>query len=902
MALTSGIKLGPYEILSPLGAGGMGEVYRARDIRLNRTVAIKILNSAVVSSPELKQRFEREARAIAQLNHPHICTLYDIGRQDATDYLVMEFLDGESLAERLRRGALPIVEVLKIGTEVADALDKAHRIGIVHRDIKPGNIVLTKDGSKLLDFGLAKPLNAIASAAKGNGSPPSFTAAPTLTSPSPLASPITTEGTVLGTIQYMSPEQIEGKEADTRSDIFSFGATLYEMVTGKRAFQGKSQLKVASAILEDEPQPVNLVVPNVAPALDHVITTCLKKDPDERFQSAADLKLELKWAAQLPVVVPTNEADLPSRGSRLPRLVGVAALILIGLLIAGGFWVSSLRRQVAHKSLPTRASILPGGDLTYRVQTNFALSPDGRRLAFYAYGPKGDLTLWVRDLASLTDQEFPNTENAYLPFWSPDGRYIGFFANGKLRKVDSLGGPPQVVADAVNPRGGAWGVDGVIVFAPATGGSLFRVSAAGGEASPVAMLDRSASSFNSYRYPFFLPDGRHFLFLARGNPDTVMVGSVDGGEPKTLLPGSNAAYAAGYLLFMRQNTLMAQRFNPDRLELQGDPVLLASGVAFDQLNHVGAFTVAEDTLIYEAGSGLSGMGLRIFDRAGKERVSFLPTSPEEVPLTVRFSPDGERIATQVFNPGKNTQDLWIYEPARGLRTRFTLDPSSHYAPLWSPDGSQIAFSSNQKGHADLYVKPANLSQPEQPLLQNDMDKAPEDWSPDGKFLLYAHYEGIPAGAALRDLWLLPFSGDRKPSLFLAAGNATIRFVRFSPDGRWVAYQSSVSGTPQVYITSFPDHQGVWQVSTEGGQTPVWGPGRKELFFLNQDKVYSVEIADERGAPKPSTPKFLFEARAAVLGAFDVSRDGKKFLVVTHVETGSTRSFTLVSNWTADLRK
>jgi serine/threonine protein kinase len=577
MTLTSGVKLGPYEILSPIGAGGMGEVYRARDTRLDRTVAIKVLNSSLASSPELRQRFEREGRAVSKLNHPHICTLYDIGRQDATDYLVMEFLDGESLAERLRKGALPSSEVLKIGIEIADALDKAHRIGIVHRDIKPGNIMLTKAGAKLLDFGLAKPLNAIASAATGNGSPPSFTASPTLTSPSPLASPITTQGTVIGTIQYMSPEQIEGKEADARSDIFSFGATLYEMVTGKRAFQGKSQLKVASAILEDEPQPVNVVVPNIAPTLNHVITTCLKKDPDERFQSAADLKLELKWAAQLPVVVPTNEADSPGRRSHLPVLVGVAALILIGLLIASGLWISSLRRDVAHKSLPTRASILPGGDLTYRVQTNLALSPDGRRLAFNAYGPKGDLNLWVRDLASLTDQEFPNTENAYLPFWSPDGRYIGFFADGKVRKVDSLGGPPQVVADAPNPRGGTWGADGVIVFAPQTGGSLFRVPAAGGEASAVAKLDSSAGNFNSYRYPFFLPDGRHFLFLARGNPDTVKVGSVDGGEPKTLLPGSNAAYAAGYLLFVRQNTLMAQRFNPDRLELQGDPVPLASG-------------------------------------------------------------------------------------------------------------------------------------------------------------------------------------------------------------------------------------------------------------------------------------------------------------------------------------
>jgi serine/threonine-protein kinase len=315
--------------------------------------------------------------------------------------------------------------------------------------------------------------------------------------------------------------------------------------------------------------------------------------------------------------------------------------------------------------------------------------------------------------------------------------------------------------------------------------------------------------------------------------------------------------------------------------------------------------VAEETLIYEPGSGLSTLGLRIFDRAGKEQVSFLQTSPEEVPLSVRFSPDGERIATQVFNPGKNTQDLWIYEPARGLRTRFTLDPSIHFAPIWSPDGSQITFTSNQKGHYDLYVKPANLSQPEQPLLQNenDMDKGAEDWSPDGKFLLYSHIpQGVTGGARLGDLWILPFSGDRKPVLFLSAGNATIGHFRFSPDGRWVAYQSNVSGTMQVYITSFPDHRGVWQVSTEGGITPVWGPGGKELFFLNQDKVYAAEIADERGAPKPSTPKFLFQARGAVLGGFDVSRDGKKFLLVTHVETGSTRSFTLVSNWTADLRK
>jgi len=537
MALAAGTRLGPYQIESAIGAGGMGEVYRARDTRLDRTVAIKVLSSAQAVTSELKARFEREARAISALNHPHICHLYDVGCENGANFLVMEFLEGESLSDRIRKGPLPLDQLLKIAVAIADALDKAHRACIIHRDLKPGNIMLTRAGAKLLDFGLAKAKGALSTAAPSSGSV--FSAALTQSSP---VSPLSTAGTVLGTLQYMSPEQLGGSEADVRSDIFAFGMVLYEMATGKRPFEGKTQASVVGAILAVEPPPVSSLQTTAPAALDVIVRLCLAKDPDERFQSIHDVKLQLQLLAESSSSAASSTQVLTRKIRTAWIALGAAASALV-LAIVAGFWISTLRGDLALKSRPVKSYLLADNSLSFLSISQMALSLDGRKLALVGIGGKGQHSLWVLDLGSDNTQALPDTENAMYPFWSPDGRYIGFFADSKLKKVEAAGGPPQLLADAPNGRGGTWNSDGSIVFAPSTGTSLFSVSAEGGPPTEVARL--ASRGVNSYRFPQFLPDGRHFIFLARGNPDSVKVGSLDGSEPKNLLLGSNAAYAAG---------------------------------------------------------------------------------------------------------------------------------------------------------------------------------------------------------------------------------------------------------------------------------------------------------------------------------------------------------------------
>ena len=558
MALTSGTKLGPYEIQSPLGAGGMGEVYRALDTRLDRTVAVKVLASHLSSSPELKQRMEREARAISSLNHPHICHLYDIGSQDGTDYLVMEFLEGETLGERLRRGALPLSEVYRIGMDVAEALAVAHRQGIVHRDLKPGNIMLTQGGAKLMDFGLAKPLGT-QSASVTSGTVPAFTAAPTMSGPSPLT-PLTTAGSIVGTIQYMSPEQIEGKEADARSDIFAFGAVLYEMTAGKRPFTGKSQISLASSILENDPESISALKPQTPSAFEHVVTTCLQKNPEDRFQSAHDIQLELLWIASdrssavTSPVLASSQSWPSRRRERMAWLAALLAAIVVGA--AAGLFLF----HPAQSTRSIRAVIDPPEKTTLNLTGDSAgppvLSPDGRSVAFAATDANGKISLWVRPMNVLEAHPLPETDGAVFPFWSPDSRSLGFFADGKLKTIDLNGGSALVICDASFGRGGAWAPSGTILFSPNTQEPLLRVNAGGGTPVPVTTVDRSQHS--SHRWPFFLPDGKHFLYLAinhdpaRASNDTLFYASLDGRENRPLLHSqSNAVYGSGYLLFAR---------------------------------------------------------------------------------------------------------------------------------------------------------------------------------------------------------------------------------------------------------------------------------------------------------------------------------------------------------------
>ncbi len=554
--LTSGSKLGPYEIQDQLGAGGMGEVYRARDTRLNRIVAIKILAARVAANSDLHQRFEREARAISSLNHPHICGLYDVGQSDGVDFLIMEYVEGETLASRLKRGPIPTPQLLTIAAEIADALDKAHRSGIVHRDLKPGNIMLTKSGAKLLDFGLAKPLATTVGASAN--SVPVFSAAVTIASPD---SPLTSAGMIVGTMHYMSPEQIEGKEADARSDIFAFGAVIYEMATGKRAFDGKSQISVASSILEKDPEPISSIQPLVPPTLEQVVKTCLSKDPDERFQTAHDLMLQLRWIAQPSGVVPRPAVAVSPRKRVLTLAGALLALIAVGV-------AAFLFGRSAQPQPVLRAIITAPGKFVFDSTGDYGgvpqLSPDGSRIVFLAHTANAPRGLWVRSLDSFSAQRLDGTDNAYDPFWSSDGRSIGFFANGKLLKIAATGGPVAVLADAPNARGGSWGPDNVILFSPDFQSNIFRVGASGGSATPVTRID--TSKHTTHRWPVALPDGKHFLYLATNHNGTgaqengIYFGSLDGKEDRLLVASDSAGdYSSGYLLYHFGTALMAQR-------------------------------------------------------------------------------------------------------------------------------------------------------------------------------------------------------------------------------------------------------------------------------------------------------------------------------------------------------
>ena len=899
MTLTSGTRLGPYEVQSPLGAGGMGEVYRATDTRLDRTVAIKVLASHLSSSPELKQRMEREARAISSLNHPHICHLYDIGSQDGTDYLVMEFLEGETLAERLRKGAMPLNEVFKVGIAVAEALAVAHRSGIVHRDLKPGNIMLTQGGAKLMDFGLAKPLGvqaASGSGVAGSGTaPPSFTAAATLSGPSPLT-PLTTAGSIVGTIQYMSPEQIEGKEADARSDIFAFGAVLYEMAAGKRPFAGKSQISLASSILESDPTPISTVKPQTPPAFDHVVTTCLQKNPEERYQTAHDIKLELQWIAadkSSPAVAPVTMTPAPSRSR---ERIGWAAALVAAIVLTAAAAVFFYHPAQTTRSI--RAVIDPPEKTTFNLTGDSAgppvLSPDGTYVAFAATGADGKTALWVRLTNSVEARELPGTDSATFPFWSPDSRSLGFFADGKLKTVDLEGGSTQIICDVPLGRGGAWGSDGVILFSPAPTAPLMRVSAGGG--TPVAITKLDTTLHTSHRWPVFLPDGKHFLYIAlhhdaaKSGNNTLYYASLDGRENRPLFRSqTNAVYASGFLLFGRGDQIIAQPFNPSTGTLSGELQNVAKGVMNDSSTwHMDASASNDGLLIF--GSGASGdLELVWRDRGGK-----ISTVADKLPdlQSAVLSPQGDRVALQM-NAGQT--DIWVLDLTRGVRTRVTFGPVGNVSPIWSPDGKWIAYSSAQNGHFALCRKPSDGSGAEECLLTVEGQPALHDWSRDGKYLLYS----LPVpGVPLRQILALPLEGERKPSLIVERGTNG----KLSADGRWLAYQSAESGRSEVYVMPFGGGQGKWQVSANGGGGPQWSKDGKELYYMDLTyNLFAVPVTSAGGALQFGAAEKLITNWSAPQVFYDVSPDGKKFLL-DRVEQQVSQSVTVITDFTAALKK
>ncbi len=892
--LATGTKLGPYEIQSPLGAGGMGEVYRSRDTRLDRTVAIKVLASHLSSSPELKQRMEREARAISSLNHPHICQLYDIGSQDGSDYLVMEFLEGETLAERLKKGAVPQPEIYKIAIAIAEALAIAHRQGIVHRDLKPGNIMLTPAGAKLMDFGLAKPIGQPA-AGSGSDPAPSFTAMPTLSSPTPL-SPLTSAGSIIGTIQYMSPEQIEGKEADARSDIFAFGAVLYEMTTGKRPFAGKSQISLASSILESVPESITALKPQTPLAFEHLVTTCLQKNPDDRYLAAHDIKLELQWIAaeKTAPLTPVQPAPKPSP---IPWIVSAALVILLAA-VAGYFLTRPLPAAPSIRTVvdpPANERINLTGDFGGPP----VISPDGASLAFAATGTDGKIMLWVRPMNELEAQKLPGTEGAIFPFWSPDGRSLGFFADAKLKIIDVKGGSVSALCDANFGRGASWGPGGVILFAPDTQSVIFRITANGGTPVPVTKVD--ISQHTSHRWPFFLPDGQHFLYLALNHDsalsasDAVYYASLDGRENRQLFrTQSNAIYGSGYFLYAHGDQLTAQLFDPARGTLSGEPQVVATGVANDISTwHMDA-SVSDNGLLILGSGGLAEWQLVWLDRTGKQVGTLVDklTNLQDA----RISPQGDRLAIGI-DIGMN--DIWVIDLVRGVRTRLTFGPVQNIAPVWSPDGKWIAYNSDRNGRSAIFRKRADGSGGEELLLTDDQALAPTNWSHDGKTLIYDR-----GGVGSSEIWALPLEGDRKPWLVVPrATNSWTAQGNLSPDGRWLAYTSTESGTLQIYVTAFHSGQGKWQVSSAEGLQPRWSVDGKQLYYYSAPNraVTFVPVTENNGALQFGAAQVLAMSLASQRGLYDVTPDGKKILM-EQVSQQVSQSVTVITNFASALKK
>ena len=881
MTLSSGTRLGPYEILSPLGAGGMGEVYKAKDTRLDRTVAVKVLPSHMSASPESRQRFEREAKTISQLSHPHICALYDVGSHEGTEYLVMELLEGETLSDRLAKGPLPLESTLRYGTEIADALDKAHRRGIVHRDLKPGNVMLTKSGVKLLDFGLAK---AAAATASGEGVSSFPTAEKSLTA----------EGSLVGTLQYMAPEQLEGKGADARTDIFAFGAVLYEMVAGQKAFSGKNQASLISAILRDEPRPIAVVAPTTPPALDRLVRTCLAKDPDERWQSAGDIARELKWIGEAS---PAGAAAHPGVARR-QRLGSGLAWTVAGVAILLGALSSLLARRAQAPGELTRFTIMPpSGQIFFGMVT---LSPDARRILFLLQDEAGRNSIAVRSLNSLEMRRLPGTEDARGGFWSADGRDIAFFSDGKLKRMGADGGAVQTVCESGGAFWGAWSRQGTILFVNGFG-PILTVSAAGGVPQPVTALDPARGDLGHF-YPALLPDGRHFVFLAL-NPDPaktfVMLASLDSKDVRPLFHSDSSAVFAdpGYLLFARNSVMLAWRFDPRSLKLIGDPAPAFEGVRCLPEDGFLSASAAGNRLAYL--SWLPRRELVWVDRKGRELGALGGIGGY---TDVRISPNGASVAVAMRDPSHSQNlDVWVLDVARGTSSRISPERKDEFDPAWFPDGERLVYVCDRGGMYDLCERPSSGGA-EKILVRTNQDKLLPTVSPDGRHVLVAVAEG---GNFTRVL--MPLSGEGDARRLSAESRFSEEHPVLSADGRWTAFDSSESGQREVYVQPLSEGP-KRQVSIGGGQMPVWNRSGSELFYAARDgTLMSVTLRLAAGRLETADPQPLFPLRLGVSGElefhrhpYDVSPDGQRFLVIRRAPDADPDSAVVVNNWTAVL--
>jgi Tol biopolymer transport system component len=885
-SLEPGSSIGPYRIEQPLGAGGMGQVYKAIDTRLGRTVAVKVLAPALANDPEFRSRFEREARTISQLDHHHICALYDVGDHDGTAYLVMQYLDGETLAQRLDKGPVPVETALTVAVQTADALDGAHRAGVVHRDLKPANIFLTKSGVKLLDFGLAK-LNAPL--------PRNIDAAIT-------NSGLTAPGVILGTVPYMAPEQLEGKQADARTDLFALGAVIYEAFTGRRAFEGEHQANVISSIMSATPPPISATRPDAPAALDRLVSACLAKDPEARWQSARDVKRALTWMFE-PASGAAAAAPPRGRWRRDVVVTGVAAL-LVGAFIAAVLprWPLGVS-QDAREASTYRFEVMPNEGASFALSPAFmSLSPDGRSLAWHGPNAQGENGIWVRPLDSLTAHMVEGGENGVQPFWSPDNESLAFVAGGKLKKISVSGGLAQTLADAPAAQSGSWSRDGVILFRRGEGEGIYRVGAAGGPATPVTTLDRARGE-TSHFWPQFLPDGKHFLFQVDSTlPDhdgMLYVASLDSPDRVELfVADSHAVYVPqGYLLFVRSNTLVAQPFDADTLRPSGEPVPVAEQIEINTATRRGAFSVSPvGVLAYRP---VAETLLAWVDRSGRQLSTL---GPRGYYRNAALSPDEQRVAVARIDVETGAPDIWLIELARGIRSRLTTHPGLDDLPVWSRDGQYVMYKSLRDGGANLYRTPSNGTGPDERLSATATVIMPMDVSADGH-LIYA--DDDPTARFQYDLWQLPLAGDRKP-FPLRQTTFHETQAQLSPDGRWIAYVSNDSGRNEINISPFPSGDRKWQISTGGGVEPRWRGDGKEVFYVALDQNLMAVPVTIDSTVHAGVPAVLFKtgmrgtlSSSYIRNQYVSTRDGQRFLIDHEPGgRGPASSITVIVEWVA----
>lgn len=870
MALPQGARLGHFEIVSLLGVGGMGEVYRARDTRLDRSVALKVLSTRISANPSMKQRFDREARSISRLSHPNICALYDVGHQEETDFLVMEYLEGETLASRLAKGPLPIKDVLRYSLEIAEALDTAHRQNIVHRDLKPSNIMLMKTGAKLLDFGLAKLQEQ-----DSEGSIEWLSATK--------SRELTAEGTIIGTVQYMSPEQLEGNAIDARTDIFSLGTVIYEMATGRKAFTGKTVPSLITAILKSEPDPMSAVQPLSPESLDRVVQVCLEKNPADRWQTAHDLAVQLRWITEgTTSSAAARKMKRTKRRALVPWMLTALLFLFVLILAIGNYRL--IQKPPQQKEEVKKLSVLVPENTTIEW---LAVSPDGRQIAFVVSGPERGSSLWLRSLDSLQSTQMPDTDDASCPFWSPDSKFIAFFAEDKLKKIAVAGGSPTTLCDAAKGHGGSWNQSGVILF---SAGAIYRVNSGGGERLPVTILDGDNLE-DAHRWPCFLPDGRHFIYYIRGEKSGTYLSSLDSKQKERILSIlSRAEYAAsGYLLYIQptgtnDGNLMAVKFDTDHFKVTGEPVTLAEKVA--QRNEVGpggaSFSVStSDALIYATPPPFYGQWLW-FDRKGKPLS--LKGLPDGFGLPV-FSPDGKKLA--ITNGAVYIQDL-----ITGASSRFSFEQYAEYPFGWSPDGQTFGYIADAKSGTTICIKRSDGAGKPEVLFFKPYPGLIflGNWSADGRYISFTYRDP----KTNLNVWVLPLFGDRKPIQVTKDGGFD---GQFSPDGKYIAYESG-----DIYVRAFPPEAGgIWQITNDGGDYPMWRSDGKELFFETGNKIMEVPVETEPTF-HAGTPAILFERHppSGTLWNADhpyaVTPDGQRFLVNTAKEQMPQSSISVILNW------